>query len=83
MEIKLLCEELLALKDVLEMVQMQVSAANDQPFSLDSDKKLSDDLPSAFQPQEFKNVLESTKKFVDDILHGLSNGFLGLSPRMR
>ena len=71
-EVKNLCEELLALKGVLEMVQTQVTAANQEASSLDLDKRGLDDLPMAFQSQEFKNVLESTKKFVDDIIHGLS-----------
>lgn len=73
-EIKRLCEELLALKGVLEMVQMQVTAASLGASSIHPDKTLLDDLPGAFRSQEFKNVLKSTKQFVDDILNGLSKG---------
>ena len=70
-----LCEELLALKGILEMVQTQVN---------DSSIESNDDLPSAFRSQEFKNVLDSTKKFVNNILESLpeTKGFKSAMQRL-
>ena len=71
-DIKALCEELLALKGVLEMIQMQITAARNEDSSLGSDKKLSDNLPKAFCSQEFQHVHDTTRTFVNEILRGLS-----------
>lgn len=74
-EIKRLCEELLALK----VCYRNGTNAGHGGYSSGAsythpDKTLVDDLPRAFQSQEFKDILESRKQFVDDILNGLSKG---------
>ena len=70
LEIKRLCDELFALKGVLELVKIQFTASSQELFK-NADGCVSEDLPHAFGSQEFEDVLECTQKFVDDILKSL------------
>ena len=51
---------------------MQVTTASDEATSMKPGRKMADDLSSAFGCHEFKVVVGSTTKCVDDILNGPS-----------
>ena len=66
-DIKILCDELFALKGVLEHVQMQLEACAGSEKSAEEP----DELPQLFKTQDFSDMLQATQGFLKDLLKDL------------
>lgn len=70
-EIKHLCDELYALKGVLEHVQMQFTAPEESSSSKQLESVALGDVPDVLKSPKFGEMLESTQTFIADLLRGL------------
>lgn len=63
-DVNRLCAELLALKGVLEHVQLLVQPSKDTTDTLQSGVKSSEDVSSIFRSSQFKDIIQDTKAFL-------------------
>ncbi len=66
-DVKILCDELFALKGVLEHVKTQVEAS----ASSEKSDEEPDELPRLLKTQEFSDMLQATQGFLEELLKGL------------
>lgn len=70
-DIKVLCDELFALKGVLEHINAQLEAAKEDGQSTEISIDAPEQLPQLFGTKEFSDMLRATSDFLRDLLRGL------------